>query len=72
MHGRDVAYWHFAPLVVRPLSVRRDHGAESARCSGLPSNVTTLPVALRLSATASTWAAQASRAARFSAAQSWR
>ena len=63
--------WHFAPLVVRPLSVRRDHGAESAAAQPARPNVTTLPVALRLSVTASTWAAQASSAARFSAAQSW-
>ena len=53
----DGRLWHFAPLVVRPLSVRRDHGAESAAAQPARPNVTTLPVALRLSATASTWAA---------------
>ena len=64
--------WHIAPLVVRLLSARCDHGAESAAAQPARPSATTLPVALQPSAAASTWAAQASRAARFSAAQSWR
>ena len=48
--------WHFAPLVVRPLSARCDGGTESApRAQPARPSVTTLPVGLRPSAAASTW-----------------
>ena len=50
----DVCTWHFAPLVVRPLSARCDGGTESAAAQPARPNVTTLPVALRPSAAAIT------------------